>query len=68
MGLDRRLKRLEAARVTDAPEACVVYEEGTATAYLYATSERMPWAEYARRWPEHPPLKAYLTWCMLEAV
>ncbi|CAA9546996.1 MAG: hypothetical protein AVDCRST_MAG88-486 [uncultured Thermomicrobiales bacterium] len=68
MGLDRRLKRLEEARVTDAPDACVVYEDGTATAYIYATGERMPWAEYARRWPDHPTPKAYLTWRLLEAV
>ncbi len=68
MGLDRRLKRLEEARITDAPDACVVYEDGMATVFIYATGERLPLEEYRRRWPDHPVLKAYITWRLLEAV
>ncbi|CAA9557616.1 MAG: hypothetical protein AVDCRST_MAG88-1234, partial [uncultured Thermomicrobiales bacterium] len=30
--------------------------------------ERLPLEEYRRRWPEHPALKAYITWRLLEAV
>ena len=28
-------------------------------AYLWDTREWLPYAEYDRRWPQHPPLKAY---------
>ncbi len=68
MGLDRRLRRLEAARATAAPEVCVVRTDGTATIYIWDTGKRMPLEEYARRWPNHPILKCYLGWWLIEAV
>ncbi len=39
-----------------------------ATVHIYATGERLPLAEYARRYPQHPPLKAYGNWIPIEAV
>ncbi len=68
MGLGRRLARLEAARETAAPAACVVYAGGVAIVHIYATGERLPLEEYVRRWPQHPPLKAYGNWMLVEAV
>ncbi len=68
MGPEARLRRLEAARETAAPAACVVYADGVAIVHLYAAGARLPLAEYARRWPRHPPLKEYGNWMLVEAV
>ncbi len=56
--------------------ACAIYyPEGSGrepVAELFATGERLPLAEYARRWPHHPTLKAYLGdpdgWCIMGEV
>ncbi len=63
-GLNGRIRRLETREDSGAPHACAIYfPEGSGwepVAELYATGERLPLAEYARRWPRHPTLKAYL--------
>ncbi len=59
MTLARRVRQLERVGHGHAPAACLVYAAGSATAYLSATGERLPLAEYDRRWPGHPVLKAY---------
>ncbi len=68
MGLEARVRRLEAGRETAAPEACVVYADGVAIVHIYATGERLPLGEYARRWSQHPSLKEYGNWTLIEAV
>lgn len=62
--LARRVLRLETRENRDAPSACIIYHPRGAGWWaeveVYATRERMPLAEYERRWPRHPVLKAYL--------
>ncbi len=61
MRLEGRIAKLEAETGFGlAPSAVWVYE-GTdfSMAYLWDTREWLPYEEYARRWPHHPPLKAY---------
>ncbi len=65
MGLARRLARLEQGHAA-APEACIVYADGSATAVFHATGEGLPLEEYRRRWPRQPALKAYLDPRMLD--
>jgi hypothetical protein len=61
MTLGKRIAKLEAgANVGQAPNAVWVYEgPDYSYAYLWDTREWLPYAEYARRWPHHPTLKAY---------
>lgn len=61
MRLEGRIAKLEAdAGVGQAPSAVWVYEGPEYSyAYLWDTREWLPYAEYARRWPQHPNLKAY---------
>ncbi len=55
-----RVKKLEAgAGFGAAPDACWVDEPDFSMVYLSGTGEWMPPEEYERRWPGHPPLKAY---------
>lgn len=68
MSLRQRLAALEAARATDAPEAAAVYTDEGVIVYIYATGERLSPEEFRRRWPNHPTLKAYVTWRLLRAV
>ena len=62
----RRVQQLEGRRQTTAPHACVVYHpDGRAVVHVHlrvdgASAGRMPYEEYVRRWPGHPPLKGYL--------
>ncbi len=74
--LNGRIRRLETREDTDAPHACAIYfpeELGREpVAELYTTGERLPLAEYERRWLRHPTLKAYLGdpdgWCIADRV
>jgi len=65
MTLGQRVRQLERAGHGHAPAACLVYVESVATVYIWATAERMPLAEYDRRWPRHTPLKCYLDWAIV---
>ena len=69
MTLRQRLTKLEAgAGFGLAPPAVAIFADGKATAYLEATGERLPLAEYDARWPGHPILKAYTDWRMVDAL
>ena len=61
MRLEGRIAKLEAgAGFGQAPHAVWVYEgPAYSYAYLWDTREWLPYAEYDRRWPQHPHLKAY---------
>jgi hypothetical protein len=61
MTLGKRIAKLEAgANLGQAPSAVWVYEgPDYSYAYLWDTREWLPYAEYDRRWPQYPPLKAY---------
>ncbi len=62
--LNGRVRRLEAREDTGAPHACAIWYPVAggwrAEVEIYATGGRLPLAEYERRWPQHPTLKAYL--------
>ncbi len=61
MRLESRLAKLEAGTGIGMAPAAVWVHEGPdySYAYLWGTQEWVPIAEYNRRWPGHPTLKAY---------
>ncbi len=61
MSIPRRIARLEERSQPRAPDASlVIYQDRRAEVVIHATGERLPRAEYERRWPGQGPLKAYL--------
>ena len=62
MSIERRIVRLEEQRQQEhiAPAAHLVYYGDVAEAVIEATGERLPYDEFARRYPRHGTLKAYL--------
>ena len=74
MGIERRIARLEERRqqAHPAPPAYLVYHGKVAEAVIEGTGERLPYEEFARRYPRHGTLKAYLAdengACVMDAV
>ena len=74
MSIERRIVRLEERRqqAHAAPAAYLVYHGDVAEAVIEATGERLAYEEFARRYPRHATLKAYLAdedgACVMEAV
>lgn len=69
MSVRHRVAKLEARMGFGlAPPAIAVFADGAAAAYIQATGERMPLAEYDAHWPGHPILKAYTDWRMVDAL
>ena len=67
MRLEERRQQAHAA-----PAAYLVYHGDTAEAVLEGTGERLPYEEFARRYPRHGALKAYIAdedgACAMDAV
>jgi len=74
VSIERRIVRLEERRqqAHAAPAAYLVYHGEWAEAVIEGTGERLPYEEFARRYPRHGTLKAYLAdedgACAMEAV
>ena len=74
MSIERRIVRLEERRqqAHAAPPAYLVYHGAVAEAVIEGTGERLPYEEFARRYPRHGTLKAYLAdedgACVMDAV
>ena len=74
MSIERRIIKLEERRqgAHAAPPAYLVYHDNAAEVVIEATGERLPYEEFARRYPRHGTLKAYFAdedgACVMEAV
>ena len=73
MSIMRRIIKLEERRqVRAAPPAYLVYHGDVTEAVIVATGERLPYEEFAHRYPWHGALKAYIANpdgnCVMEAV
>ncbi len=68
---DRAARRAAAAGARGAP-AYLVYHGDVAEAVIEGTGERLAYEEFARRYPRHGTLKAYLAdedgTCVMDAV